>query len=324
MATYIHEWRSTVMTELLHQLALSASLFLLVLAGWGLIRIARWDEAVTDALVRVVFTVALPAMLFRLMSGLAALPPVDARLLVAFFGGCLVVFALGRLVAWKLFALDGVSQSVFALGGVFSNNVMLGLPFARVLLGEAAVPAVALVLVFNSLILWTLVTVSVEWARHGELSVRGFGATLKSVLKNPIIIAILSGTLFGLSGFALPAVVDTTLGMVADMAAPLALLALGMGLAKYRVREGFAPATAITALKLLVQPLVVWAIARAIGLPPLETQVVVLLASIAVGVNVYLMAGQFRVLQGPVAASLVLSTLGSAFTTPLLLALLSP
>ena len=40
------------------------------------------------------------------------------------------------------------------------------------------------------------------------------------------------------------------------------------------------------------------------------------------GVNVYLMAAQFRVLQGAVAASLVLSTLASAFTTPLLLALL--
>lgn len=310
------------MIELLRQFALSAPLFLLVLAGWGLVRLGRWDDAVGEALVRFVFAAALPAMLFRLMSGLATLPPVDARLLIAFFGGCLLVFAIGRLVAWKLFSLDGVSQSVFALGGVFSNNVLLGLPIARVLLGEAAVPAVALVLVFNSLILWTLVTVSVEWARHGELSVRGFGATLKSVLKNPIVIAILSGTLFGLGGFGLPAVIDTTLGMVAETAAPLALLALGMGLAKYRVREGIAPATAITVLKLLVQPLAVWAIARVIGLPPLETQVVVLLASIAVGVNVYLMAVQFRVLQGPVAASLVLSTLGSAFTTPLLLALL--
>ena len=297
------------MANLLHQLTLSAPLFLLVLAGYGLIRVGRWDDAIGDALGRFVFAAALPAMLFRLMSGLSTLPPVDARLLVAFFGSCLVVFALGRLVAWKLFALDGVSQSVFALGGVFSNNVLLGLPIARLLLGEAALPAVALVLVFNSLILWTLVTVSVEWARHGELSARGFGATLKSVLTNPVVVAILSGTVFGMSGVALPAVLDTT---------------LGMGISRYRVREGLPLASAIIVIKLLVQPLVVWAIARAIGLPPLETQVVVLLASIAVGVNVYLMASQFQVLQGAVAASIVLSTLASSITTPLLLALLSP
>lgn len=311
------------MSVLIHQVTLSAPLFLLVLAGYGLIRVGRWDEAIGDALGRFVFAAALPAMLFRLMSGLSTLPPVDARLLIAFFGSCLVVFALGRLVAWKLFALDGVSQSVFALGGVFSNNVLLGLPIARLLLGEAALPAVALVLVFNSLILWTLVTVSVEWARHGELSARGFGATLKSVLTNPVVVAILSGTVFGMSGVALPAVLDTTLGMVAGMAAPLALIALGMGISRYRVREGLPLASAIIVIKLLVQPLVVWAIARAIGLPPLETQVVVLLASIAVGVNVYLMASQFQVLQGAVAASIVLSTLASSITTPLLLALLA-
>jgi len=308
---------------ILRELGLTAPLFLLVLGGWALIRVARWDDSTGEALVRFVFGAALPAMLFRLMNSRGELAAVDARLLVAFFGGCLLVFALGRLLAWKLFGLDGVAQSVFALGGVFSNNVLLGLPVAHMLLGEAALPAAALVLVFNSLILWTLVTVSVEWARHGELSLRGFGATLKSVLKNPIVVAILAGTLSGAGGFALPAFLERTLDMLADVAAPLALVALGMGLAKYSVREGLPLASAITVLKLLVQPLVVWALALALGLPALETQVVVLLASIAVGVNVYLMAVQFGALQGAVAGSLVLSTLGSAFTTPLLLALIN-
>ena len=68
---------------------------------------------------------------------------------LAFFGSCLIVFVIGRVIAWKFFALDGVGQSVFALGGVFSNNVMLGLPLAKVALGDAALPSVALVLVFN-------------------------------------------------------------------------------------------------------------------------------------------------------------------------------
>jgi len=80
-------------------------------------------------------------------------------------------------------------------------------------------------------------------------------------------------------------------------------------------------AGAISAIKLVVQPLVVWGLALARGLPPLETQVVVLLASIAVGVNVYLMANQFGTLQGPVAGSLLLSTAFSALTTPVLMAL---
>jgi len=56
-------------------------------------------------------------------------------------------------------------------------------------------------------------------------------------------------------------------------------------------------------------------------LPWMETQVVVLLSSIATGANVYLMSRQFNTLEGPVASSLVLSTGLAALTTPLVLTL---
>jgi predicted permease len=305
-----------------NHVALASPLFVLVFAGYLMMRWSGWPKSMSENLSRFVFSVALPAMLFRMMSDLSKLPPVDARLLMAFFGGCLIVFLIGRLVAWKLFALDGVAQSVFALGGVFSNNVLLGLPLAKVALGDAAVPAVALVLVFNALILWTLVTVSVEWARHGSFSLHGFAKMARGVLTNPIVAGILSGTLFGLSGLTLPAFIDAPLAMAGQAAAPMALIALGMGLSEYGVRAGWKISVAISAVKLIVQPLVVWLLARLLGLPPMETQVVVLLASTAVGANVYLMSRQFESLEGPVASSLVLSTGLAALSTPLVLTLI--
>jgi predicted permease len=75
----------------------------------------------------------------------------------------------------------------------------------------------------------------------------------------------------------------------------------------------------ICALKLVVQPTLVWSLARLIGLPPLESKVVVLLASLSTGANVYLMATQFEVLEGAIASSVVLSTALAAVTTPVLL-----
>lgn len=309
------------MDTFLHHVALAAPLFSLVLVGYVLMRFSGWSAAVSDSLSQFVFSVALPAMLFRLMSDSSKLPPVDARLLIAFFGGCLIVFVIGRLIAWKVFALDGVSQSVFALGGVFSNNVLLGLPLAKVALGDAAVPSVALVLVFNALILWTLVTVSVEWARHGSFSMRGFAKTVRGVLTNPVVAGILSGTALSLTGWSLPAAIDVPLSMVGQAATPMALIALGMGLAEYGIRAGWRVSVAISAVKLLVQPFVVWMLARLLGLPAMETQVVVLLSSMAIGANVYLMSRQFKALEGPIASSLVLSTGLAALTTPLALTL---
>ncbi len=305
-----------------HLLALTAPLFLLVLLGYGLSRWGRWPRAASEALTRFVFSVAIPAFLFRLMSDFSRLPPVDARLLIAYFGGCLAVFALGRVIAATLFRLDGTSQSVFAMSGIFANIVLLGVPLVKITLGDASMPAASLVIVFNSLLLWTLVTVSVEWARHRELSVRGFARTTYSVVTNPVVAGILAGTAFGLTGLTLPRVLDETLQLVSQAAIPMSLIVLGMGLSEYGVRAGWRQSVAITVLKLAVAPFAVYLIARALALPARELQTVVVMASLPVGANVYLMAKEFQAMEGPVAGSLVLTTALAAATTPLLLALL--
>ena len=305
----------------LHHLEIAAPLFILVLLGFVLAKSGRFPRDVSDAMAKFVISVALPALLFTLMSDLSRLPPVDARVPLAYFGGCLIVFVLGRLTAKWIFGLDAAGQSVFAMGGIFSNNVLLGVPLARLALGDGAMPAVAVVLVFNSLLLWTLITVSVEWARHGELSLKGLGVTTRNVLTNPLVAAILAGAAFGLTGLKLPAIVLAPLDLVGQSAAPLALVVLGMGLVEFGVKVGWRGGLAITVLKLVVVPLVVWALAWMLGLSVLHTQAVVLLSALSVGINVYLMAREFDAAQGIVASSIVLSTVLAAATVPLILTL---
>ncbi|NML27165.1 AEC family transporter [Zoogloea dura] len=309
------------MNAFLHQLALGAPLFALILTGYLLMRVGRWPTAMSQHLTRFVFSVGLPAMLFRMMSDLSHLPPVDSRLLIAFFGACLGIFALGRLLSSRLFGLDGIGQTVFGIGCIFSNNVMLGLPLAKAYLGDQAIPSVALVLVFNALILWTLISVSVEWYRHGHLSLKGLRDTLKGVLRNPIILSILAGTAFGLSGAALPEVIDSPLHMLGQTGMPLALVALGMSLAEYDLRDQWRVSAIIAVLKLVILPLAILGLARLIGLPRMETMVIVLLGSIGLGANVFLMARQFKAVEGGIAGALIVSTVCSAVTTPLLLAI---
>lgn len=311
------------MSRALNIFELTSPLFALVLVGYLLSRVFGWPKAVSDALTRFVFGVAIPAFLFRLMSDFARLPRVDARLLFAYFGGCILVYAIARVLARTLFGMDGASQSVFATGSIFSNNVLLGVPMAQITLPANAMPAVSLVLVFNSLLLWTLVTVSVEWARHRDFSLAGFGRTARSVVLNPVVFGILAGTAWGFTGIALPRMVDSTLALLSASAIPMSLVALGMGLAEYGVRAGLKHSAAICTLKLVALPVFVWLLARMLALPPTETLAVVLLSAMPTGANVYLMARQFATMEGPIASALVLSTTLAALTTPLTLALLA-
>ncbi len=308
------------MNILWHFVRLSSPLYGLIAAGYLIASMPWWRRDWSSHVTRVVFAVALPAMLFHMMSHQASLPPVDSRVLVAYFGSCLVVYFGGRAIARWLFRMDGVSQSVFGLGGIFSNIVLTGLPIARVALGDAAVPVVALLLVFNALTLWTLVSVSVEWSLHGAFSPGRIAKTALNVLRNPIILAIVGGTIFGRSGFMLPQALDTALGTIGAGAGPAALVALGLELSGFSIRRAWTSAITLCAVKLIIQPLVVWLLAILLKLPALELQSVVLVASMSVGVNVYLMAARFQALQGAIAGSIVLSNVFAAFTTPLLLA----
>ena len=299
---------------------LSAPLFAIVLAGFLVASWKYWNKNWTAWASKFVFNVALPAMLFHLMSDLRSMPPVKPNILLAFFGGGFVVFAAGRLFAARIFKLDGVAQSVFAMGGIFSNNVLLGLPLVKITLGPTAVPSAALIIVFNAFTLWTLVSISIEWAKHGSFSWRGMGKMALGVVTSPLVAGIVFGTLFGLSGLHLPSFADWVLKKLSDIAGPSALLILGMGLVQYGVRSGWQHSVTISTFKLLVFPAVVWALAMLLGLSPIETKAIVLLASMSIGANVYLMSMQFQTMQSAIASGMVLSTAAAALTTPLFLA----
>ena len=271
------------------------------------------------------FAVAIPAFLFRLMSDFSRLPPVDARLLIAYFGGCLITYAAARVsLAARAFGMDGVAQSIFGMGTIFSNNVLLGIPLAKVTLGDASLPAVTLVAGVQ-------LAPPVD-ARHrvGGMGAqpRGLAARLRAgprVTSSPTrwSRAMLLGTAFGFTGLPLPAMAGETLGLISQAAVPMSLIVLGMGLAEYGMPRRWRPS--LGAVGGQARPRARWSVyvlARALALPLRETQAVVMLASLPVGANVYLMARQFGALEGPVATSLVLTTLLAALTTPLLLAFL--
>lgn len=107
----------------LHHVALCAPLFLLVALGWGSVKIGLLTNEVTKALGRFTFRLLMPVMLFKLMSGFADMPPVDWRILIAFFASCTIIYAIGRSFFKHVFKTDAAATTVLAMAGIFGNNV---------------------------------------------------------------------------------------------------------------------------------------------------------------------------------------------------------
>ncbi|MCX8649637.1 AEC family transporter [Gilliamella sp. B2776] len=298
-------------------------LFILILLGFLAVKLGRWQKTVTDSLTKFTFYIAFPIMLFQIMSHFSEQSEIDIKLLLVFFGGSFIVFAIGCLIASNVFQLNGSQSTLFAMGGIYTNTVFVGIPIIKMLLGDHAIPIVAMIVIFNALILWTLATVSIEFVQMGKLSGRSFIKALKNVSRNPIIIGIFTGIIVNYLRLPIPNFINQSTKMVSDMTAPLSLIVLGMGLAEYKIRDQLLITGSICILKLVILPIVTYIVGKLLGLPTLELQVVVLLSSVSIAINCYMMARQFEVLQGPIASSLLISTALSSVTTPLILSIMT-
>ena len=312
------------MEHFAYHLELCAPLFLLVFLGWALIKIKLFDIAVSKALSKLVFKFLMPMLLFRQMSHLSEMPPVDLRVLIAFFGSCIVVFVLGRQMGRRVFHQDSTAQVITGMGGIFGNNVQLGIPIVALALGQNAMPTISVLIIFNVLLLWTTATACVEFGRTGgNIDWRKFVTAMKGIFKNPIVLGILIGSAWGLTGLHLPAVAEKTLEHVTSATTPMALLVVGMGLAQHSFRAALPKGCAISVMKLLVQPLLVYALCRLIGLGAMETQATTLLSSLPVAINLYIMSVEFEAEEAMASNAIFVSTLISAVTVPLTMTLLS-
>ena len=275
-----------------------------------------FGEAAAAALASFVFYFAIPVLLFRHMAT-TALPDVIAwGYLGAFYAGTAVAFALGMAIARTAFGGPFERQAIIGFGCAFGNSVLLGVPVVLTGLGEAASLPLFLLLAFHSALLFTVITVVLEvgGARREELREVPKKA-LRGLAGNPILWGLLGGIAFNLLGLTLPGAVERWSALVAGAAVPCALFSMGASLRAYRIAGALRVALVMVALKLVVCPLAVWALATFVfEMPPLWAKVAIVLAAMPVGVNVYLFGVRYDAGQAESATAILLSSILSVAT----------
>ncbi len=111
---------------------------------------------------------------------------------------------------------------------------------------------------------------------------------------NPVIAPILFGIVWSLSGWTIPAPIDTTLQLAGSAAPALCLLLLGASLGQFALNEGLRSACLLTVIKNVLHPAAVCLVSRLVfGLDSMAVAVVTLAAALPVGNNVYLFAQRY-------------------------------
>ena len=116
-------------------------------------------------------------------------------------------------------------------------------------------------------------------------------------------------------GLPLPALAVRFVDALADIAGPLALFAMGLGLRQFGISGNVRPALALSVLKLFLMPAAALAMAWLFGLPPLTAKVAVAAAALPSGINSYLIAVQFGTGQALASNQMTIATACAVVTT---------
>ncbi|QPC44261.1 AEC family transporter [Kaustia mangrovi] len=295
--------------------------FGLIALGYLASRSGLIAQSVTGGLTAFVFTIATPALLFRTMAAVEVPAVSPWALWAAYFGGVAVAWLMG----WGLVrhALGGSPLAAAGAGvaSAYSNTVLLGLPLIFAVIGDRGALPLFLILSIHLPIMAFAATLQMELAsQSGGLRARLVVNVLSGLVKNPIVIGLAAGVLWRLTGLSLPTAAQTLVDMLADAAVPTALFAMGLGLAGYGVRAAGRAALAITAVKLVVHPLVVWVLAAEVfALPPVWTAVAVVFAAAPTGINSFVFSTQYRAGAAAVSGAIALGTALSIVTVSLAL-----
>jgi malonate transporter len=302
-----------------------APVFLVVIAGYLAVRQKIFGDSMVDGLMKFAVLFAIPCLLFKATSTIDLATAFEWKVMLSFYAGSSLSFAVAVLIAWKVYSLRPGESVAIGFAALFSNLVLMGLPISERAFGaENMSPAYAIVSIHAPFCYLLGITVMEILRADG----RSFSETAKvvvvSMFRNSLMIGLGLGFIVNIAQISLPIVVISAVDMLTQAALPAALFALGGILTRYSVTASFREVSTLSFLSLIIHPLISFSLCRALGVDAQTTKNVVLLASMAPGMNAYLFATMYQRGQAIAVSTVLFATVSSAFSISIWLWILGP
>ena len=272
--------------------------FMLISAG---IIFAHWKKISLASVTEIIVYLGTPSLVF---SSLASKPLFAGDILIL-FSGVLVIFAGVGLLIRGYFRLFGFSSRGFALPALFMNAGNMGIPLAFFAFGQAGMQRATLMFVIITFLQYSL----------GIYILNGRGNWRES-FRLPLIYAAVAGLVINLTQVKIPEILLQPIAMLGQATIPIMLISLGyrlheveslqwghaLGGALVRIVGGFAAAN----IAVLVT-----------GAGGINRQVLLLYGALPAAVINFILTEKYRQDPALAASIVVISTLLSVVTIPL-------
>lgn len=295
-------------TSIVFQQTLTMAIYMLV--GFALFKGGKITKEGSKSLANLLVWLIIPAVIINSFCVELSLEKLRALGLSAL----LAAVALAVSAAISHFAFKKSPVDNFA--AAFSNCGFMGIPLVRAGFGDEAVFLLVGFVVLLNLLQWT----------YGAALLKGDkgAVSLKGVLLNPITVGTAAGLVLFVTGLGsrLPGVLGGAIGGLAALNSPIAMLVLGIYMAQTSLKETVTSPRlyVLSAVRLLLIPAVTLALLTPLPVDLTMKYVILLGASAPVGANVAVYAQLYGKDYSYACRTVVLSTVLSILTLPVLVA----
>lgn len=284
-------------------LNITAPVFILAAVGFAWVRLGF--EYRVAFVTRLAMTLSVPCLIFVALMKTEVAPSALASLSVAAFAAYGLVGA-GSLVVVTVLKLD---RQTYLAPLIFGNTGNLGLPLALFAFGQTGLEYAVVVFAVMAILSFTI----------GIWLVAGAGSFGK-VLREPLVTATLLGALFLWQGWETPVFLTNTLELIGQIAIPVMLITLGVAVARLQIKK-VGQAVLLAVLKVIICVAAAYGATAWFALDPVASAVLIVQVATPVAVTSYMLAEKYGADAQPVAGLVVVSTLLSVITLPLILSI---
>ena len=214
-------------------------------------------------------------------------------------------------------------SSLFALNSSYPNYGYMGIPLCILAFGEIAAVPISLILLIDTIVLLSFITFFIDYDQKKSFFIEIYNLFF-SMLKNPILVAAIFGFLFVLFKLKLPLIIFNFLEIISYAATPTALFAIGINLFNKVEKNSLNQVFTISIFKLIFHPFLIFFIFffYSENISPLWIKVAILCSSLPVAGNVFAMSIFYNSFTKKTSDSILMTTVLSTFSVPIILFLL--
>ncbi|MBO0615136.1 MAG: hypothetical protein RL122_2811 [Pseudomonadota bacterium] len=298
---------------ILFSLSVTGPIFILLALGAWLRQRQSLNDAFIEVGSRLVFTWALPALLFVSIAKTHIDATTNFQLIAYGLVAMSILFVLTEILAH--FTVQPPEDRGVVVQSIFrSNMAIIGLAYCVNAYGEVALVAASLYVGILSILFNILGVITLSRSLHKQ---QGIGGILRNIVSNPLIIAIVLALPFAWWDVRPPELLMKAGKTLADMTLPLALLCTGASLDFHTLKQEMNKTLLATFSKLVLIPVLFTAGGWWFGFRGMDLGILLLMSSAPTAAASYVMARAMGGNATLAANTVVLTTLGSLLTTSL-------